>query len=203
VPCFSRVPLSSLARLECSPQTLARHAAAGPHYERVLSFFESSDKKRYNLHPEFVDPPGTQHIQEASAMLCSKCTEALLCKSPRVPPCSIAAGVDYGDLSRIGIPALNAIEWMAIAVGWPYMLVLDIFGSESGGGEQPVLRSQTITFPQPAAPQTVLTGVRPRLPHHDVHSRISVRFVGPRQAWEKRRSLALPLGKQEQQQTKR
>lgn len=104
------------------------------------------------------------------------------------PKLSVAA-IDFGSLQRLGIPSLTHIERMAIAAGRVYQCVVQISGANAGHGKQPVLRGQTISFPQPDAPRIVAAANQNNspqlLPRTDLNRIISLMFVGPKNQLEK------------------
>lgn len=102
------------------------------------------------------------------------------------------AGVDFGDLTRIQLTPLRGIEMSAISSQRLYLHLLKVAGANAGSGEQEVMRGQAITFEQPGLCQEV--GNKMSVPHLDMHTKVSIMFVGPRGQLEKRLKLALPFG---------
>ena len=160
----------------------------------------------YHLHPELVDPPHTiDGFTEASALLCTSCTKAVRAKS--IPCWSLASGMDFGWLRRLGIPELTPLEQMAVAAGRVFLRAYHVSGANAGSGEQPVLRGQCITFPQPEGPQIIVragntnftmpsvstTSALGPLLRLDLHQLVHIQSLGPRSQWTLRRSMERPL----------
>jgi len=130
----------------------------------------------YHLHPEFVDDAGKSPLpselgkdddslkKEKSALLCRSChgpvkrfqqkfgeyNPSMKKERPYMkyrPKNSVAAGIDFGNLSRINLPELSGIEMSAISTQRVYMQLLKVAGALAGNGPQEVMRAQAITFP--------------------------------------------------------
>ncbi|CAK0867394.1 unnamed protein product [Prorocentrum cordatum] len=66
----------------------------------------------FHVHPELVNDGGEgQHF----VLLCPVCSRAAVQKSAPPPPFTIAAGVDFGLLSRLGMDAPSELEALALA----------------------------------------------------------------------------------------
>ncbi len=64
--------------------------------------------------------------------------------------------------------------------------MVQISGTNPGQGKQPILRGQTILFPQPVAPSLVAAREHQMsLPRTDPNRILSLVFVGPRNQFEK------------------
>ena len=114
------------------------------------------------------------------------------------PKLSVAV-VDYGSLHRVGLGELNEVERLALSLGRPYAVVMNVSGATAKLGEQPVLQGQVICFPQPDAPQTVAHVTR--LPRTDILQFVVLNFLGPQHQFEKwsPRQRATLLGKHDGQ----
>ena len=64
---------------------------------KLISYFETAEGELYHLHPELVDVD--DNTGQVSTTLCSTC-EGIVSKC-EIPPLSIAAGLDFGNPSRI------------------------------------------------------------------------------------------------------
>ena len=84
------------------------------NYRTVKSSFVFSHK-RYHLHPELVrfDPDNFFHTP--SVFLCPPCHRMLTQKKSRLPPLSIANGVDHVWPARLHLPALSLTEKAILA----------------------------------------------------------------------------------------
>ena len=87
---------------------------------------------------------------------------------------------------------LRGIEMSAISTQRLYLHLLKVAGANAGSGEQDVMRGQAITFEQPGLCREL--GNKMRVPHLDMHTKVSIMFVGPKGQLEKRLKLALPFG---------
>ena len=64
-----------------------------------MSCYEAPDGTLYYLHPEFVDV--AEDASNPSMLFCDKCNAQIGVEKPKAPSHSLAAGVDFGVLSRI------------------------------------------------------------------------------------------------------
>ena len=65
----------------------------------MLSCYEAVDGTLYHLHPEFVD--ATHDASNPSMLFCDRCKTQVGAGKSKAPPLSLAAGIDFGVLSRI------------------------------------------------------------------------------------------------------
>ena len=80
-----------------------------------MSCYKTADDQLYHLHPELVDA----HTDGARALLCQHChAEAKKsdAEKPKAPKMSIAAGIDFGLLSRLPeLEPLSDVELMLLS----------------------------------------------------------------------------------------
>ncbi|MGL5934881.1 MAG: DUF6570 domain-containing protein [Cetobacterium sp.] len=93
---------------------------------KLKSVYESSDlKKAFHLHPEFVHWHDNGVSKQEMTALCPSCSlwyQSTKTQQPNrraknisTPPNSIASGIDFGDLHRIGLQKPSPLELMIIA----------------------------------------------------------------------------------------
>ena len=161
-------------------------------YRRALSYFQSKTGKcYYHLHPELVtiekDEKGNT-IRE-TALLCATCEhKAAAKKNPKIPPFSIASGIDYGVPARINLPALTLVEQYVLARVRLYGSIVKLPGW-STSVRHSARRGHVISFPQPESPE--LCAEKSRLkdgPTPQIYPRseglsqlVSVVFIGAKQ----------------------
>ena len=158
-------------------------------YRRAISYFQSKiGKCYYHLHPELVtiekDEKGDT-IRE-TALLCATCEhKAGAKKNPKIPPFSIASGIDYGVPARINLPALTLVEQYVLARVRLYGSIVKLPGW-STSVRHSARKGHVISFPQPESPELCAEKLRlkdgpiPQIyPRSDGLSQlVSVVFIG-------------------------
>ncbi|CAK0798449.1 unnamed protein product [Prorocentrum cordatum] len=101
----------------------------------------------FHVHPELVDSDGEgQHF----VFLCPVCSRAAVQKSAPPPPFTIAAGVDFGLLCRLGMDAPSELEALALADARACNLVATVHvpRSRATQASRTLLRGHMISFLQ-------------------------------------------------------
>ena len=125
------------------------------------------------------------------AKICSSCLRILEQKNTTLPPLSIAAGVDFGVPSRIGLPPLSLAEQYVIARARLYASIVKLTAGNSAE-QQNFRKGHVITFPQQESADLIAEharannlnddGVYPRI--EGLRESISVLFVGAKAQWK-------------------
>lgn len=157
-------------------------------------FDESGDPVYYHLHPEFVREERVRGGENKySAMMCSECCKVIFSKEDgtlQYPRRSIAAGVDFGDYSRIGLEPLTDRERQIISKVRHYLLIIKI-ESNTGDviGEGGVTKKGTGRTRENS--QSAVKGcgiyfdddsthvVSDLLSQEGINGKVSLQFVGP------------------------
>ena len=180
----------------------------------VFSFYQDPNSTdMWHLHREFVDIP-VDAPTSPSALLCFSCagfvdawnksqrkkrkqgcSRAPVAVDSMRPPLSISGGKDFGDLRRhpdflTYFSGFTEIDWMAIAPGRMYGILLKVSGANAGSGKQRSLRGHLIGFRQ----NSIAEVAKLSFPNMELHTMVSLTFVGPRKQYEKVMKAALPFG---------
>jgi hypothetical protein len=178
---------------------LVHDAVTGLPCDLAFSYYQKPVSGNYfHLKRQYVDPAGVYndvHHDEPSALLCPSCAASLK-PNAKLPSHCIARGMDLGHLRAVltdWTHGLTRLERMAIAPVRLYMMVIKFAGRNAGSGPATTMRGHCIAFYQNSAPNDVVQEAD-RLPRLDVHTAVSIVFVGPKKQFEARLSLALPFG---------
>ncbi|KZR99781.1 Uncharacterized protein APZ42_004224, partial [Daphnia magna] len=109
---YHNVDLLQLPKLQLSPDEVGRLTSVPVDFRPAISHFRSTTGAYFHLHPEFVTASRdeTGSVTCETAKLCAGCWYHLGKRQPTIPPLSIAAGIDFGVPSRIGLPPLRLAE---------------------------------------------------------------------------------------------
>ena len=112
---------------------------------RVLrSYYEMTPQEIFHVHPEFVDvDPDTA---ASSVHLCEGCCRAAFSKTGMAPKGSIAAGCDYGLLTRLGLEPPSAFETLLLADVRTYSLTVKVHVPGQWCAARQILRGHMIAF---------------------------------------------------------
>lgn len=158
-------------------------------YRRAISYYYSKiGNCYYHLHPELVkiDKDEEGNLIREVAMMCASCErKAGAKKNPKIPPFSIASGVDYGVPARINLPVLTFVEQYVLARVRLYGSIVKLPGW-SAAVSHSARKGHIICFPQPESPELLAEQSRIRdcntaqtYPRVDGLSQlISVVFIG-------------------------
>ena len=107
----------------------------------------------WHLHPELVDEiPGPDGVLTWETMLCPHCLSQA--KAGKVPPRSIAAGIDFGSYHRLGLTLPSLHEQLIIARTRLYFAVIKACSNTSGAScnqdVRNILQCHAILFPHDA-----------------------------------------------------
>ena len=83
--------------------------------------------------------------------MCDTCHKKTQCEVPKIPKLSIAAGIDFGHLDRLGLPQLTLVEELIISRSRLYVSILKLCGNVAAE-RQTAKKGHVITFPQPDGP---------------------------------------------------
>jgi hypothetical protein len=139
----------------------------------VRSIYKDKDKESqcYYLHPELV----IGDTQQPMAVICPDCAENIVSKG-KIPPNSIADGIDLGYSTRIGLSELKDRELHIIAYVRYYYNIIKIESSARKGIsniQQSKLKGSSIMFEQDA-PQVVSDLLSPET----MNSNVFLHLVG-------------------------
>ena len=137
---------SGVAVLEAMPSvTLVDVDGIERHVDlrSVRSFWVSSDGQYYHLHPELVDICSDG---ECTVYLCAPCAAASKKPCGPAPPNSIAGGLDYGVLSRIGIEPLSSFEQLLLSDVRTYSITAKVHVPNGYAHARSLLRGHLISF---------------------------------------------------------
>jgi len=172
--------IDQLAIFRLNEAQIERYKSLGV-YRAILSVYTDTDGTLYNLHPELVAPATPS--SPASAWLCTECHTAV--KANKVPLFSVAAGLDFGRLSRLRllgpeyeIPPLSLVEIFLLA---PVRMYGCVVKATPGPASSLALHGHVISFPHDG-PEVCAKAVS--LPNIEAAGWISVAFVGPKKKWE-------------------
>ena len=165
----------------------------------------------YHLHPEFVEEVDAKdkkedkededsdststatdsHNDQARAhevMICDRCRSHI--KSDRVPPYSLAKGVDFGDADRIGLEPLSVFESHILSPVRTYIKVVKIETNTGRRREhtQSTLKGSCIYFPHDSP--RVLCEL---FSEENMKSDICIQFAGSRGEYDQAGAVALRL----------
>ena len=146
---YQKIPIDRLVKLQLSHQQLETLLAIPLPYRRVVSYFQSSNGLYYHLHPEFVTATTNDNTKLVSeiATVCEKCHAVLVKPTSQVPKWSIAAGIDFGNPGRIGLPPLRLAEEYVIARVRLYVSIVKLTGYTTAS-RQHAKQGHVISFPQ-------------------------------------------------------
>jgi hypothetical protein len=102
--------------------------AIPPQYQAGVSVYCAPNEMRYHLHPELVDEKIENGSTTAQCWLCESCNNGVM--TDKIPKMSIAAGVDFGCPSRLGLPSLTLTEEYLIAQGRMLISIIKLVGSK-------------------------------------------------------------------------
>ena len=95
---------------------------------RVVSCYEAPDRRMYHLHPELVQ---VDSDDRAFTRLCPCCWRYVVSLN-KVPPNSIASGVDFGDKRRLGLEDLRLHEQLLLSRVRMYVANVKLSSNSSG-----------------------------------------------------------------------
>ena len=145
---------------------------------KIVSFYISDEQQLYHLHPEFVEVSEEEN-RCPTVTVCDECTAFI--RKGKKPKFSIAAGVDFGSPSRIGLPEPNIAEQYAFALACPYVTVFKLIGNTSNQ-RQFGKRGHAITYLHDSPSQFAAQQTLPRV--EGVEKVLNVCFVGSRLFFE-------------------
>lgn len=137
------------------------------YLHQLRSYYQSRTGAVYHLHPEFVD-------EDEGIAVCKDCCRDI--RKGKVPPLSIAGGIDFGDLHRLGLTRPNAYELALISKVRLYFKVIKI-ASNSGDRNDYThskLRGHMICFDAKSPEITANL-----LKKHRMKDLIKIHFTGP------------------------
>ena len=165
----------------------------------------------YHLHPEFVEEVNAKdkkedkededsdsastttdsHNKQARShevMICDRCRSHI--KSDRVPPYSLANGVDFGDADRIGLEPLSVFESHILSPVRTYIKVVKIETNTGRRREhtQSTLKGSCIYFPHDSP--RVLSEL---FSEENMKSDICIQFAGSRGEYDQAGGIVLRL----------
>ena len=141
--------LDELDLLEQQPDESAAIDAIDAQFRPAVSQWQDPRTlRRFHLHPELVDQANEQR---PTTRLCSSCARAL--REGKRPKWSIAAGVDYGAASRLGLQPLTLPEQVVLARVRLFVTVLKLRGHSTGAARYPAIKGHAICFSQDAPEQ--------------------------------------------------
>jgi hypothetical protein len=155
--------------LKLTPQQLDEYARVPDEYKPCISVHRSDDGTLYHLHTELVErSDGTQR-----ARLCLPCHAHV--RAGKIPTLSLAEGFDYGRPDRIGLPELNTVEQIVIALYSVDMTVYKLPVTVDGAEPQLGIKGNAISFAHDAP--RVAAGSFPNL--SQAADTVRIVFVGP------------------------
>ena len=113
---YIQVNVNILTSLQLSQDNICELNVVPPQFRSAFSVYTSADGTKYHLHSELVDDMLENGNIISKCWLCASCNNALM-DNKKIPKLSIAAGVDFGDPARIGLPTLTLTEEYLIAQG--------------------------------------------------------------------------------------
>jgi hypothetical protein len=143
---------------------------------KLISSFEHNGI-RFHFHPELVEKDVNK--EPVAVFLCSMCGRAATTENAKPPKMSVAGGVDYGSLARLGIAFPSAAEELVLAEVRIYSLVNKVHLPHQPGlvTARSALHGHTIAFFHDG-PETIARSFN-QARFDDVLDHIMVTFVGP------------------------
>ena len=165
-----------LSPLQLSPEAVQEYHGRGEHSNvaSVTRVNIEGQEIYFYLHPELVS--------DGATWLCDKCFQHVKNNTEnKPPPFSIAAGMDYGLFSRLGLPRLSMAEWCLIS---PIRLYSHAIVLSAGTTNQPrKLTGHVVAFTHSAVTEAVQ--YLNTLPSPDsFHDVCRVYFLGTRTQWQ-------------------
>ena len=126
--------VDDLGVLKLSTAQINEYLTSSSTYQRAASVFRRWDVnsgvyEHYHLHPELittsVNPPEPPWSEEETVMLCPSCATVVR-PNAKLPELSLANGIDFGNTSRLALPALTPVERTLIGLARVYMTVYKI-----------------------------------------------------------------------------
>jgi hypothetical protein len=115
---FADVDLERLHVLLLSADQQEEYERRSQAYQEASGVHRAvHDGRLYHVYPDLVDDGG-------NVLLCPTCERALMLG--KVPKLSLAAGVDYGDGMRAGLPELTFMERRVIALNRSFMEIVKL-----------------------------------------------------------------------------
>lgn len=177
------IQLELLSHLLLSNEDRENNLRIPAPYRKVASVYTAPDGRSYHLHPEFVDCQG-------SVRVCQTCRKHLLRK--KIPKLSLAAGIDFGVLDRLGWPPLTLVEELLLSRSRLFVSLVKLVGPTAAQRQVARNKSHVITFPAPDGP-TKLAELQRLNSSHDsdtyprienLKEHIGVFFLGSRLQWD-------------------
>ena len=94
---------------------------------KLVSYFETDDGKMYHLHPELIQREDDGRL---FTRLCPCCWSNV--EAGKIPPNSIASGVDFGDSRRLGMEPLWLHEQLILSRVRLYMANVKLMSNDTG-----------------------------------------------------------------------
>ena len=195
---YIQVNVNILTSLQLSQDNICELNVVPPQFRSAFSVYTSPDGTKYHLHSELVDDTLEHGNIISKCWLCVSCNNALM--DNKIPKLSIAAGVDFGDPARIGLPSLTLTEEYLIAKGRLLVSIVKLVGSQPSS-RQSAKRGHVISFPH-NGPSAVAEREhafgkidRKTYPRIDgLEEVLFVSFVGSRSEWEAHLLSGMPGG---------
>ena len=178
---YRLVTLAELGLLAMSDEQQLAYRTVEDKYRVCLSAYTAKSGSVYHLHQELLE--GVEEGEEA-VRICSKCDFHI--GHGKIPPLSLANGLDAGVASRLGLLDLSLAERMVIGMKILFGVVVKLRPG-AGAGSQKGLLGNVIAFDS--------TGVEsaceefPRL--HRLDDSIRVHFVGKKNQLALHKAAAL------------
>ena len=173
---YKNYAIEKLEILKYSTEQTAILFEIPERFRKAISYFQHGGFY-FHLHPEFVTV-NEENVTEAA--ICQTCETAI--KKGTIPKFSVAAGVDFGDPRRVGLPELTLTEQYTIALSCPYVTILKLIGT-SNSQRQSAKRGHSITYFHNAPQETA--SVLQSLPRvTGITNFLSISFLGSQQNWE-------------------
>ena len=84
--------------------------------------------------------------------ICGTCRECFECSVPKIPKLSLAAGLDFGSIDRLGLPPPTLIEELLLSRSRLFVSLVKLVGPTAAQRQLAKQKSHVITFPAPDGP---------------------------------------------------
>jgi len=174
--------IESLRHLQLTEDQKTQYNKLPEDYKKLASVYKADDGTLFHLHPELMEGEIVR--------VCQTCNEQFAKNKKRIPKLSLAAGVDFGILDRLQLPAPSLVEELLISQTRMFVSLVKLVGP-SAAQRQSAKKSHVITFPQPdgatklAELQRIKSHDRETYPRvENLSEHIGICFLGSRLQFE-------------------
>ena len=176
--------LEMLSHLQLDDDQRTAYLNLPEQYRKAASVFTADDGRLFHLHPEFV--------KNEVVKVCQSCRDCFVLPEPKIPKLSLAAGIDFGLIERLGLPSPTLVEELLLSRTRLFVNMVKLAGPTAAQRQLAKQKSHVITFPAPEGPTKLAELQRLNSSHdRDTYPRVEnlkehlgVFFIGSRLQWD-------------------